>query len=149
MSKASTVLRIARRVLATLVLVGILACTSENEEQIAATVARDWTTSSVDRVSDSLGGAATGGIPGLGQVVTSVIRDQIRQKVSWTYSEPVKVGDGRYDVVATATAPVDIGILTFQRSYALSGNFELSINVEEKKVVDWRFDATSFQFTQR
>jgi len=52
-------------------------------------------------------------------------------------------------VVATATAPVDIRVLTFQRSYALSGNFELSINVKEKEVADWRFDAASFQFTER
>ncbi len=120
-----------------------LACGSKPED-VAAQVARDWTSSSMVTVSDTLVAAAVGDTPILKQVAASVINHQVRKNVKWDYSRPSKVSTDRYTVIATASAPIEIKVLVLQQSYKLSAEFPLTVDTKNKKVLDWKLGAFHF-----
>ena len=72
---------------------------SQTDEEIAAEVAARWTTESVEEVAGQAMRVATGTSLGSG-----LVADQIKQRVSWSYSAPDCPRSGRCDVTATARA---------------------------------------------
>ena len=79
----------------------------KTDEEIAAEVAVEWTAQSIDEVAGQAMRVTTGTTFGSGFVA-----DQIRQRVTWSYSEPDCPQAGRCDVMATARAssPFSISI---------------------------------------
>ena len=66
----------------------------KDPEEVALGVAREWTRSSIDSISRLLGLAVTEGTPGLQNVASSLIGNQIKQRVEWTYSDPEDMAGG-------------------------------------------------------
>ena len=110
----------------------------EDPEEVALGVAREWTRSSIDSISRLLGLAVTEGTPGLQNVASSLIGNQIKQRVEWTYSDPEDMAGGSYRVFATGTAPLEVGLLTLKWSSTASADFELLIDTAEKRVLEWK-----------
>lgn len=139
-----------RRLIFLLLLVTLLllvpSC-GEKPESIAVKIAQEWTKSSIENVSSIISTAVVGNIPGVQQVSASIISDQIRKNITWSYSNPSKLADGRYEVIATASAPIEIKVIVIQQSYALLAEFPLKIDVKNKQVIDWKFGA--FKFAKR
>lgn len=108
-------------------------------------VAREWTRSGIDQVSRMLGLAVTQGTPMLEKVASSLIENQIKQKVEWTFSDPEDLAEGRCRVVANASAPLEVGLLTFKWRSTASADFELSIDTAERRLLEWKMVPQSFK----
>lgn len=121
-----------------------------NQAQTATALAQQWADSSVSEVANTLAGAATLGIPGFRQVAAILIKDQIENRIYWTFSTPRHTGDSfyTYEVSATAIAPFAIDLLVIHKQYTISGSFILQINTQERRVNDARFDSSSFRFQE-
>ena len=105
---------------------------------MALELAKEWTRSSIDKVSDMLGLAVTEGTPVLHDIASSLIGNQIKQKVEWTFSDPESTAEDRYRVVATGSTPLEIGLLTFKWRSTASGDFELLIDTSENQLLWWK-----------
>ena len=105
---------------------------------MALKVAKEWTRSSIDNVSSTLGLAVTEGTPVLQNVASSLIGNQIKQKVEWTYSDPEDSGGDIYRVIASGSAPIEVGLRTLKWRSTASADFELSIDTSERQVLRWK-----------
>ena len=110
----------------------------ENSAEVALKVAKEWTRSSIDNVSSTLGLAVTEGTPVLQNVASSLIGNQIKQKVEWTYSDPEDSGGDNYRVIASGSAPIEVGLRTLKWRSTASADFELSIDTSERQVLWWK-----------
>ena len=135
--------------LITVLLFSMQACGGKSSEEVATQVAQDWTSSNVSQVASLLGELVTGDIPILRNLAAAIINDQINENITGTYSNPGKVGEDRYDVVATASSQISVNLLLLQRVYRLSGNFVLIVDTEKKQVQDWELDIGSFRITEQ
>jgi len=82
-----------------------------NDAEKAEEVAREWTSDSMSSISKDIAALVVSGVPGVTQAAASVIEDQIKEHVAWTYSEPVESSGGVYEVKAKATASIDIPLV--------------------------------------
>ncbi len=105
---------------------------------MALKVAKEWTRSSIDNVSSTLGLAVMEGTPVLQNVASSLIGNQIKQKVEWTYSDPEDSGGDSYRVIASGSAPIEVGLRTLKWRSTASADFELSIDTSERQVLWWK-----------
>ena len=112
-------------------------CSSQTPEEIALEVANEWTVSSIDRIADRLGKAAAGGAPLLDNIASSKIREQIEGKVQWRISNPSKISEEKYRVVAGASVPLDIRVAVVNWSGQIGADFLLQIDTKDKSVVRW------------
>ena len=117
----------------------------QDPKATAMEAAREWTRSSIDSVAQMLGLAVTEGTPVLQNAASSLIRNQIKQKVEWTYSEPGNLAEDRYRVIATGSAPLQIGLLTHKWKATVSADFELLIDTMEKRLTKWKMVPQSFK----
>lgn len=131
-----------------LVAVFVLLKPRERPEDIAAQVAREWTRDSIDQVSGFIAQRAVGDIPLVKELAAGVISDQIRQRTVWTYSAPRRVGQNRYEVIATAAVPLEVKVLILQKKYAVSMDFKLNVDTKQKVVDNWAPDLGSFKFRE-
>ena len=117
---------------ALLVLSASLACGREDHERIAEDVAREWTVTEADGISEEIAEMATrryggrvfiqivddsstssslvrpGKKPYEGRIPMSADAGQIQETMQWEFSPPTKSADGRYEVIATASISFDI-----------------------------------------
>ena len=110
-----------------LVLSASAACSREDPERIAEDVAREWTMTEVEGVSNEIAAVATrwyghsisvrvsgGLVPSTrrelhdGSISTAADADQIRDTIQWEFAPPTKTADGRYGVIATASVSFDV-----------------------------------------
>ena len=133
---------------AVLVAVFVLTQARERPEDIAAQVAREWTSDSIAQVASFISQRAVGDIPLVKEMAAGVISDQIRQRTVWTYSAPRRVGGDRYEVVATAAVPLEVKVLILQKKYAVSVDFKLNVDIKKKVVESWVPDLGSFKFRE-
>ncbi len=118
---------------------------AENPEEVALEVAKEWTLSSIDNLSHMLGMAVTEGTPMLQNVASSLIRNQIKQKVEWTYADPEHSAQDRYRLIATGSAPLEVGLLTLKWSSTASADFEMLIDIVEKRILESKMVPQSFK----
>ena len=118
---------------ALLVLSASLACGREDHECIAEDVAREWTVTETDGISEEIAEMATrryggrvfvevfyeppssstnftptGTKPYEGRIPMSADAGQIQETMQWEFSPPTKTADGRFEVIATASVSFDI-----------------------------------------
>ena len=115
-----------------------LRISKEGPEEVALGVAKEWTRSSIDSISGLLGLAVTEGTPVLQNVASSLIGNQIKQRVEWTYSDPEDLVGDSYRVIATGSAPLEVGLLALKWRSTASANFEILIDTAEKRVLKWK-----------
>ena len=117
----------------------------EDPAEVALKLAKEWTRSSIDNVSGMLGLAVTEGTPVLHNVASSLIGNQIKKKVEWTYFGPEKLSGDNYRVIATGSAPLEVGLLTLKWRSTASADFELSIDTSEIKLLWWKMVSKSLK----
>lgn len=128
----------------------LLACESESPEQIALKAAKKWADDNVGKIASFAAERLVADQPVLAKVAASLIENQIKDKVQWSFSAPVKKADGRYEVVAKATAPVNIKVpLVVDKAYDISVDYKLDVDTKAAKVVESRLDPTSLSIKQR
>ena len=115
-----------------LVLSASVACGREDHERIAEDVAREWTVTEADGISEEIAEMATrryggrvfiqivddsstssslvrpGKKPYEGRIPMSADAGQIQETMQWEFSPPTKSAGGRYEVIATASISFDI-----------------------------------------
>ncbi len=118
------------------------ACGREDHDRIAEEVAREWTMTELESVSEEIAAVATrrygypmfiriapgdswtSGHTTVGKLLyddpirTAADARQIRDSIQWEFGEPTRKADGRYEVIATASISFDIAPSDFR--YTLS-----------------------------
>ena len=114
------------------------------EEETAAEVAREWSSSSIDEASEVVMGLLVGNLPVVAQIGGAALADKIRQEVRWSYSTP-ECGDGGHcEVTATAAANLDINVpLVLNETATIRMPFLLDIDTGEERVTVWNADLGS------
>ena len=118
----------------------IAGCGSGDDgKAVAAEVASDWVESNSELVSGAFldlvirEESATAG-PSAGAHSRGIFWEGL----SWTYSEPVRLREGRYQVTATAVADVTvIPTLLDDRRYVATVPFNLEVDTNDKVVASW------------
>ena len=116
----------------------------DNEKAVAAEVASDWVDSNIDQVSHAAAELAISEEPALASLSAGALSGLIREGLSWTYSEPVRLRENRYGVTATAVADVTIKIpLLDDRRYVATVPINLEVDTDAKVVASWLPDLGS------
>ena len=122
---------------------------SEDEKDIAARVAEEWTAEDDQIITDEIIDSAielfagTTEIPGISELLSQEVLQQVIDNTTWTYSIPEETGDSKYEVVATATSNIDLQMVGSMELYV---DLILDIDTEEEEVTNWRVDPESFDF---
>ncbi len=123
----------------------IAACgTGEDEEAVAIEVATNWVDSNISELSEAVADLVLDEEPALASLAAGGLAGLIRENVSWTYSEPVRLRESRYRVTATAVADATIKIpLLDDRRYVATVPFNLEVDTDARDVVSWLPDLGS------
>ncbi|MBN1374855.1 MAG: hypothetical protein JXA01_01730 [Dehalococcoidia bacterium] len=78
--------------------------------------------------------------------ITTVITNEINQRIAWEYAAPQKLAEDTYGVVTTAYTEIDLSLLG---KYKVSVDYNLSIDTREKQVLSADMDAGSFTVTRQ
>ena len=123
-----------------LVVVGMLACSSEDPEVAkgkALSVAHQWVEDSTELVAGAMVEFVVGEQPAAA-VVRNVVAEKIHDQLDWTYSEADRLSDGVYGVTATAKSSVALSIpLVGSISFEATLPIDLEINVDDESVTKW------------
>lgn len=135
-----------------IVLIAVIAsaCNSSDPEQIATTVADDWTKSAIDTVASDLAGSFVGQIPVVSGLAESAIRNQLEGNIKWALSAPVQSAEARFDVRAIASSIVVVNIPFLpDQTFDVEGAFDLDIDTDSKRVVRTKLDLGSLSVRRR
>ena len=114
---------------------------ARSDEEIALEVARDWSSSGIDDISELAMGLLVGNAPIVTQIGGDILADKIRDKVAWSYSEARCPSEGQCEVTATATAALEINIpFVFNDTVTVELPFDLDIDTGARRVTDWDAD---------
>ncbi len=115
-----------------------------SDEEIATAVAREWSDSSIDDISELAVGLLVGNAPIVTQMGGSALADRIRDNVAWSYSTPYCPQEGQCSVTATARADLDINIpLVMNETATIELPFVLDVDTGEELVTNWDADIAS------
>lgn len=138
------------QVVSVLLFIGIMSmffsCAPKDPAVIAGKVAKEWSANNVDNVSSSIGDLIAGDNPLIKIAMVTVIKNEIKQRIAWEYSEPRKLGEDQYEVIATAYSGVEVPLLG---SYKVSLDYNLKIDTGRKQVISADMDASSFALSQQ
>ena len=119
----------------------------ESKEEIASRVAREWLKTNVQELVDEVVDLVIGEVPVVSQLASGILSGQILEKldnIAWQYSAPMRRSEDRYQVVATASAEIEIELpLIGTRVYKVSLPFNLDVDTEDESVVSWLPDVTA------
>lgn len=129
---------------------GLMAGCGEDKNAIAAEVARGWTNSSISDISDAVAEMVIDEEPIVARLAAAALAGLIRENLSWDYSEPERISEDRYSVIATATADVKIEIPPLaDKLYVVSLPFNLEVDTDARSVLRWVPDLRSAKFDER
>ncbi len=130
--------------------VSTLSACGADASEIALGVAKDWSSNQVDVVSAELGKAVVGDQQILATLAGNLIEDQIQGNLRWTYSTPIRTGENRYTVKATAQSSLGVSIPLFpDKNYDVSIDFRLDIDTSNKRVTNTTLDISSLRIVER
>ena len=133
------------RTLVAIVILGIIGAgaylyfqQARSDEDIALEVAREWSSSSIDDISELAMGLLVGNAPIVTQIGGNILADKIRDRVAWSFSEARCPLEGQCEVTATANAALDINIpFVFNDTVTVELPFDLDIDTGARRVTDW------------
>ena len=112
-----------------------------SDEEIAASVAREWTSKSINDVSELVIGMVVGNAPIVAKIGGDLLADKIREVVSWSYSPADCPREGWCVVVATATARFDVYVpFLLDDTVTVKVPFSLKIDTGDRLVDNWGMD---------
>ncbi len=123
-----------------LLLVASVGCKSD--EEIALEVSKEWTASSFDAI-DGITAFFLGYIPGVTQAISETLKQELRDRVTWTYSVPRCSESRECRLTATADATIDINLAIIRETVEIVAPILLVIDAEDGAVVDWEVDFDS------
>ena len=121
-------------------------CSPRDPAEIASEVAREWTSNNIDVVSKGIAGQVVGNNPLLETTIAVAISNEIKQRITWEYSQPNKLDKYKYVVITTASTQIEIPLLG---NYKVSLNYNLKIDTENKHILAADMDARSFAMTEQ
>ena len=121
-------------------------CSPRDPAEIASEVAREWTSNNIDVVSKGIAGQVVGNNPLLETTIAVAISNEIKQRITWEYSQPNKLDKYKYVVITTASTQIEIPLLG---NYKVSLNYNLEIDTENKHILAADMDARSFAMTEQ
>ena len=114
---------------------------ARSDEEIALEVAQEWSSSSIDDISELAMGLLVGNAPIVTQVGGDILADKIRDHVAWSFSAASCPVEGQCEVTATANAALDINIpFVFNDTVTVELPFDLDIDTGARRVTDWDAD---------
>lgn len=121
-----------------------------DREAISKEVAAEWVENSIDLVSEVMVELlnvspdlrdALDRMPQSKALLASLVADQVRDTVAWSYSTPVQDREALYRVTATAAAEIEIDIpIAGTWAYAVTLPFHLLIDTDSRTVEEWAVD---------
>jgi len=138
------------RVVSVLILASLVfkcfGCAPEDPSVIAGKVAKEWANNNVDSVSESIIDLVAQGNPVAQMAMSVTVKNEIKRRIVWEYSTPVKLGEERYKVIATAYTVIDLPVLG---SYKASLNYNLEIDTEHRQVISADMNPSSFALSKQ
>lgn len=143
--------QLASLVLLTIACAGLMAaCGGEDKKAIATEVAKEWTNTTINEVSDTAAELIIGEEPIVAQLAGGALAGLIRENITWEYAEPERKSDDRYAITVTATADVKVEIpLVADKRYVVSVPFNLDVDTDSRAVVSWIPDLRSIKLEER
>ena len=115
-----------------------------SDEEIADSVAREWTSTSINDVSELVIGMVVGNAPIVAKVGGDLLTDKIRDAVSWSYSPADCPREGWCVVTTTATARFNVYVpFLLDDTVTVKVPFSLKIDTGERHVENWAMDVRS------
>ena len=109
-----------------------------SQEEIALGIAEKWTDDSIENVSDSIVQTVAGELPIASRLAGNILKDQIKERASWSFRGIGTEEDDTYRVVATASVDFSISLpIVGDREYSMSLPFDLWIDTEDGLVERW------------
>lgn len=109
-----------------------------NSEQVVADLAKEWSRTSIDEVSDAVISLLVGQIPFVGSIASNILSEQIQQNVRWGYSNPNCRNNTACNLTATARSDIDINIPNIlNTTVSVVLPFSLTIDAVNKRVTNW------------
>ena len=121
----------------------VLGCSARDPSTLALEIADEWATENIDKISKDLTASIVNDNPLLKTVAAAAVEKEISKRVSWEYSRPVEVGPDLYEVVATAYSDIELPVMGL---YRISLCYYLTIDIEQRRVLDASADMQSFTF---
>ncbi len=121
-------------------------CAKKDPAVIAAEVAREWASGNIGNVSKNIAEQVASDSPIFKTIVAKTIEKDINAKLNWKYSQPRKVAEDRYEVVATAYTDIDLSLMGM---YTASIDYDLTIDTKNKEVITADMDPGSFALTNK
>ena len=120
-------------------LVFLVACGGgKSDSDKALDAAREWVDSSTDAVADEVVKLVIGEVPIVSGLASSVISNQINDRIAWSYAEPVKSSGSVYEVEATATVQLELDVPIFgTKKIDVSLPFDLRVDVNNGEITRW------------
>ena len=136
-----------------LLVMGTLACGGrdiEADKAKALDAAHQWADASADTAAEGIVQLVIGEVSGA-SLVSSVIADQIDERVTWSYAEPVNTSDENvYRVTATASVEVEFDVpLLGPKAYEAKLPFNLQLDVSNSEVTRWSPDLTEASVAEK
>jgi hypothetical protein len=141
MSSKGIIIRFTYIILFITVVSVLCCCAPKDPAEIANKLAQEWASNNVDSVSSSIANLVANNNPLVEKAITMVIAKEINQRIAWEYSQPQKLAEQQYKVVATASSAIELPLLG---SYKVSVNYNLEIDIKQKQVTSANIDAGSF-----
>ena len=124
---------------------GILGCGDGEAERKtqALNAAHSWTETTTETIITEIVTLVTKNVPGA-SLFDTVIADQIAGRLSWDYSDPVKMAENIYGVTATVSTKASLDLpLLGSKTYEAKLPFDLQVDVSTGSIVRWSPDITS------
>ncbi len=117
-------------------------CGSRGPAGVATTVAQEWTAGRADTVAVDLGKMLVGRVPIIGSVESSMVTQEIRAELNWSFSRLVASENrGRYLLIATASAGPKINAPRLPpKACDISAKYELTVDTQRGRDVGYQMD---------
>jgi len=133
-----------------LLLIGVISifsgCAPKDPAAIALKVAQEWSANNVDEVAENIAGLVAKDNPVIKMATTMAIEQEISKRIAWEFSNPQKIGEEQYGVVATAYTVISVPVLG---NYKVSVDYNLEIDTKEKQVIESDMDASTFSLVKQ
>lgn len=114
-------------------------------ERKAKDAVRNWEKSQVARIAKDIVRIIPDKVPFLRDVAESSLSNIINKNMEFSMNEPQKVSKELYHVVDTVRVRVGPDIPLIGRRFTLSIDYNISVNVKEKRVVEAKADIGSLK----
>lgn len=140
--------RLYLMILVPLLLISVVGgCTPEQDTKIETReIAKQWVRERTETIATQIAESVIGKSPVLQSIAASRIKDLIKDKMGWDFSDPQKIGDDKYSVTAKAQTDFEVPLLG---AYGVAVNFDLEIDTEKREVIHHLLNIGSLVISKR